>query len=157
MNMSDTIGELATALAKAQGQIEAASKDKNNPAFKSKYADINSLREVIREPLAVNDLAIMQLPRMGNGFVEVETMLIHKSGEFISEVLRMPLGERMNAHAVGSALTYCRRYSLSAMLNLAAEDDDGNAAANIEMTASGGTRTYISPRSRVAAAGVDDL
>jgi len=157
MNMSETIGELATALAKAQGQIEAASKDKANPAFRSKYADINALRDVIRQPLADNDLSVVQLPRMnGSYFVEVETMLIHKSGEFISETLRMPLGEKFNAHGVGSALTYCRRYSLSAMLNLAAEDDDGNAAADVQPAQAGAGRSYVAPR-RSAPAAVDDL
>ena len=158
MNMSDTIGELATALAKAQGQIESATKAAANTHFNSKYADLNALRDVIREPLAVNDLAVMQLPRMGSGFVEVETMLIHKSGEFISEVLRMPLGDRTNAHGVGSALTYCRRYSLSAMLNLAAEDDDGNAAAEVVAAnaPNAAPRTYIAPNKR-APVDVDDL
>lgn len=157
MNMSETIGELATALAKAQGQIEAASKDKSNPAFRSKYADINALRDVIRQPLADNDLSVVQLPRMnGSYFVEVETMLIHKSGEFISETLRMPLGEKFNAHGVGSALTYCRRYSLSAMLNLAAEDDDGNAAADVQPASTSAGRSYVAPR-RSAPADVDDL
>lgn len=146
MNMSDTISELATALAKAQGQIESASKDKSNPAFKSKYADINSLRDVIRQPLADNDLSVVQLPRMNGHYVEVETMLLHKSGEFIAETLRMPLGEKMNAHGVGSALTYCRRYSLSAMLNLAAEDDDGNAAADLSSQPS---RSYVAPKARI--------
>ena len=152
MNMSDTISELATALAKAQGQIESASKDKNNPAFKSKYADINSLRDVIRQPLADNDLSIVQLPRMNGHYVEVETMLLHKSGEFIAETLRMPLGEKMNAHGVGSALTYCRRYSLSSMLNLAAEDDDGNLAVDLSAQPA---RNYVAPRARANFA--DDL
>ena len=152
MNMSDTISELATALAKAQGQIESASKDKSNPAFKSKYADINSLRDVIRQPLADNDLSVVQLPRMNGPYVEVETMLLHKSGEFIAETLRMPLGEKMNAHGVGSALTYCRRYSLSAMLNLAAEDDDGNLAVDVSAQPA---RNYVAPRARASFA--DDL
>jgi hypothetical protein len=64
----------------------------------------------------------------------------------------MPLGEKMNAHGVGSALTYCRRYSLSAMLNLAAEDDDGNAAADLS---SQPARSYVAPKARNTF--VDDL
>jgi hypothetical protein len=128
MKMSDSIAELAQALAKAQGQIDAASKGAVNPHFKSRYADLNALREAIREPLAVNDLSVVQFPRLSDREVEVETMVMHKSGEFVSETLRMPVGQ-MTAQAVGSALTYCRRYSLSAILNLAAEDDDGNAAS----------------------------
>jgi hypothetical protein len=127
MKMSDSIAQLAEALSKAQGQIDAAAKANVNSHFKNKYADLNSLREAIREPLATNDLSVIQLPRFLEKEVEVETMLMHKSGEFIAETLRMPVGQ-MTAQAVGSALTYCRRYSLSSILNLAAEDDDGNAA-----------------------------
>lgn len=151
MNRSETIIELATALTKAQGQIESANKDKSNPQFKSKYADINSLRDVIRQPLADNDLSVVQLPRMNGLYVEVETMLLHKSGEFIAETLSMPVGEKMSAQGVGSALTYCRRYSLSAMLNLAAEDDDGNAASNLGPTA----KSYVAPRAHTSF--IDDL
>jgi hypothetical protein len=88
---------------------------------------LNALRETIREPLAVNDLSVLQLPRVDGNYVEVETMLMHKSGEYIAEVLRMPFGQN-SAQAIGSALTYCRRYSLGSILNLAADDDDGNAA-----------------------------
>lgn len=127
MKMSETIAELATALAKAQGQIEDATKDGFNPGFKSKYADIASVRAVIREPLAVNDLAIMQFPRTRQGFVEVETMLIHKSGEFVSETLELPVA-KFDAHGIGSGITYGRRYGLMSVLCLATVDDDGNAA-----------------------------
>jgi hypothetical protein len=130
MKMSETIVELATALAKAQGQIDAATKGSSNPHFKSRYADLNSLRETIREPLAVNDLSIVQMPRIDGNYVEVETMLLHKSGEYIAETLRMPFGQN-TAQAIGSAITYCRRYSLGSILNLAAEDDDGNAATQL--------------------------
>lgn len=127
MKMSDTIAEIAAALSKAQGQIEAATKGSTNPAFKSKYADINALRDAIREPLAVNDLSLLQFPRTLEGRVEVETMILHKSGEYMSETLSMPVG-KPDAHGIGSAITYARRYGMSALLNLAADDDDGNAA-----------------------------
>jgi hypothetical protein len=59
---------------------------------------------VIREPLAVNDLAIMQFPRTRQGFVEVETMLIHKTGEFVSETLELPVS-KFDAHGIGSGIT----------------------------------------------------
>jgi hypothetical protein len=127
MKMSETIAELATALSKAQGQIEDATKDGLNPAFRSKYADLAAVRAVIREPLAVNDLAIMQFPRTRQGFVEVETMLIHKTGEFVSETLELPVS-KFDAHGIGSGITYGRRYGLMSVLCLAAVDDDGNAA-----------------------------
>jgi hypothetical protein len=127
MKMSDTISQLATALAKAQGEIDDATKKGINPAFRSKYADLAAVRGVIREPLAVNDLSVVQFPRTIQGGVEVETMIVHKSGEFMSETLFMPVN-KYDAHGIGSGITYARRYGLMSLLCLAADDDDGNAA-----------------------------
>ena len=129
MKMSDSIIELAAALSKAQGMIDDATKTGMNPAFRSKYADLAAVRAVVREPLAINDLAIVQAPRTVDGAVEVETMLIHKSGEFLSETLRMPVN-KWDAQGIGSGITYARRYGIMAMLSIASEDDDGNAATN---------------------------
>lgn len=129
MRQSDDIAQLAAALAKAQGEIDDATKKGANPYFNSKYADLAAVRAVIREPLAVNDLAIVQLPKTLDGAVEVETMVIHKSGEYIAETLRMPV-QKWDAHSIGSGITYARRYGLMAMLGIAAEDDDGNAATD---------------------------
>jgi hypothetical protein len=133
MKMSDSIIELASALSKAQGMIDDATKTGMNPAFRSKYADLAAVRAVIREPLAVNDLAIVQAPRTVEGSVEVETMLIHKSGEFLSETLRMPVN-KWDAQGIGSGITYARRYGLMSILSIASEDDDGNAAVNRTVT-----------------------
>ena len=127
MRMSDSIAELACALSKAQGAIEDATKTGINPAFRSKYADLAAVRAVIREPLAVNDLSIVQFPRTVDGAVEVETMLIHKSGEYLAETLRIPVA-KWDAHGIGSGITYSRRYGLMSILALASDDDDGNAA-----------------------------
>lgn len=141
MRMSDNIAQIAEALAKAQGQIDDASKGSKNPYFNSKYADLAAVRSAIREPLAVNDIALIQLPRTLNGEVEVETMLMHKSGEYIAETLRLPVG-KWDAHGIGSAITYARRYGIMAILGIAAEDDDGNAAVekspNFTVTPVGG-------------------
>jgi hypothetical protein len=142
MKMSETIAELATALSKAQGQIEDASKDGLNPAFRSKYADLAAVRAVIREPLAVNDLAVMQFPRTRQNYVEVETMLVHKSGEFFSETLEIPVA-KFDAHGIGSGITYGRRYGLMSILCLAAVDDDGNAA--VEKTPAPPVKKALSP------------
>lgn len=127
MKMSDTITELATALAKAQGAMEDASKSETNPHFKSKYADLAAVREVVRAPLAANDLSVVQAARTNAGEVEVETMLLHKSGEYIAETLSLPVSKR-DAQGIGSAISYGRRYGLMSLLGLAAADDDGNAA-----------------------------
>lgn len=129
MKMSDTIAELATALAKAQGQIDDASKSADNPYYKSRYADLAAVRAVIREPLAANDLAIVQAPRTVQGGAEVETMIVHKSGEFMSETLYMPAGKN-DPHGYASAITYARRIGIMSLLALAAYDDDGNTAVD---------------------------
>jgi hypothetical protein len=127
MKMSDTIAEFATALSKAQGMIDDASKASANPFFKSKYADLAAVRAVIREPLAVCDLAIIQAPRVVDGGAEVETFIMHKSGEFMSETLFMPAG-KSDAHGYASAITYARRIGIMSLLCLASYDDDGNTA-----------------------------
>jgi hypothetical protein len=150
MKMSDSIANIAEALAKAQGAIDDASKANKNPFFNSKYADLASVRSVIREPLAVNDIAIVQLPRSLSGEVEVETMLIHKSGEFIAETLRLPVG-KWDAHGIGSGITYARRYGLMSILGIAAEDDDGNASvAKVTATVVGGEGSGNPPSSKEA-------
>lgn len=138
MKMSDSIAQLAEALAKAQGQIDDATKTGINPHFRSKYADLAAVRAVIREPLAVNDISIIQAPRTIGSEVEVETMLLHKSGEYIAETLRLPVG-KWDAHGIGSGISYARRYGLMSILALAADDDDGNAAVEKSPSRPAGT------------------
>ncbi|WP_020695291.1 ERF family protein [Reyranella massiliensis] len=126
---SQEIAKLAAALCKAQSVIEGAKKDSNNPHFKTKYADLSSVWEAVRKPLTDNGLSIVQFPRTVNNGVEIETTLLHTSGEYMSDVLWMPCTQ-MNAHGVGSAITYGRRYALMAVAGVAPEeDDDGNGAA----------------------------
>ena len=127
MITSDEINEIAAALAKAQGEIEDASKTGLNPAFRSKYADLAAVRAVIREPLAKNNLAVTQFPSTNSGEVTVQTMLVHTSGQYMSCSLTMPCG-KWDAHGIGSAITYARRYGLMSILCIASDDDDGNAA-----------------------------
>lgn len=132
MNRTEDISKLATALAVAQGQIESASKDATNPHFRSKYADFDSVREAVKKPLSSNGIAFLQLPRVVESGVEVETFLIHgESGQFVSEVLMVPLGQ-ITPQAIGSAITYLRRYSLQTIVGVSAgEDDDGNAVEKV--------------------------
>ena len=126
MKMSDTIAELATALSIAQGQIDDAAKSSKNTFFNSRYADLSSVRAAIRQPFADNGLSVVQFPRTVTGGVEVETMLLHTSGEFMAETLFMPV--KHEPHPIGSGISYARRYALMSIANLAADDDDGNAA-----------------------------
>ncbi|WP_339335930.1 ERF family protein [uncultured Maricaulis sp.] len=127
MQKSDTITALAAALSAAQGEIEGAKKDSTNPHFKSKYADLGAVWDACRGPLTKHGLAVVQFPRSENGCVLVETVLTHKSGEWMSETLALPVS-RQDAQGYGSAMTYARRYSLMSVAGIAPEDDDGNAA-----------------------------
>jgi hypothetical protein len=125
---SESIAAISAALAKTQGSLAGAKKDSTNPHFKSKYADLASVWDACREQLAANEIAVVQAPgEAAEGVVEMTTMLCHSSGEYFSEKLTIPLA-KVDAQGYGSAVTYARRYALAAMVGIAPEDDDGNAA-----------------------------
>lgn len=125
---SDTLGAIAPALAKAQAKLEHAAKDSVNPHFRSKYADLPSVVDTIKPVLAANDLAVIQGFVPDEAGVTIETRIIHKSGEWIGdEGLHVPASKK-DAQAFGSAATYARRYALMALIGVAPDDDDGNAA-----------------------------
>lgn len=127
-NNSNGIGNLATALAAAQGQIKSAEKNASIPN-RGRYADLASTWDACREALSNHGLSVVQIPLNGeNDTVGVTTVLMHKSGESISGTLFLPVGQR-TPQAVGSAITYARRYMLAAMVGVAPEDDDGQDAA----------------------------
>jgi len=130
MNKSESIANLATALAMAQMNIKGAIKDSNNPFFKSKYADLSSVVEAIRPAFGQCGLSyIKRVEPSDRDEVRVETILLHASGEWLScGVLNLPVS-KVDAQGYGSALTYARRYSLAAACGVAPEDDDGNAAS----------------------------
>lgn len=135
MEKSETIGELAKALASAQGEIENAKKDSENPFFKSRYADLASVREACKKALTKNGLAVIQMPKTVISeeatIVHIETMLLHSSGEWVSgDMGAVPV--KFDPQGLGSCITYLRRYALAAVTGVAAEDDDGNAASHGE-------------------------
>lgn len=120
--------EIAVALILAQKEMGAAKKGAENPFFKSKYADLSSVIEAIKEPLLNNDIAYSQTLESDDDRNYVRTSLIHKSGQSISgRMLIKPTKDDMQG--LGSAITYARRYGLQAITGLPAEDDDGNAAS----------------------------
>lgn len=128
MEKSEAINELAAALAKAQGAMRGAKKDADNPFFKSKYADLASCWDAIREPFTANGLSVIQLTEPTVDVITVETILAHSSGQWISSKIAMkPV--KADPQSVGSCLTYARRYSLAAATGIAPEDDDGNTAS----------------------------
>jgi len=128
MLKSETIKELATALAKAQGQMGSAKKDASNPFFKSKYADLAAVVEAVKGPFSANGLSYCQFVDTDEQGLWIETILMHSSGEWLSGRLRMPVAKQNDPQALGSAVTYGRRYGLQAAAGVPADDDDGNAA-----------------------------
>ena len=126
---SETIGALAAALAKAQGEMKPAPMDRDNPFFKSKYATLTSLWESARAALAHNGLSVVQSTDFSNsGDLVLITTLLHSSGEWLGGVY--PVRAKDNTpQALGSALTYARRYAFGALVGLTSDDDDdGNGA-----------------------------
>lgn len=131
MQQSESINELATALSKAQSQMAGAKKDSSNPYFKSNYADLSSVWDACRQPLTDNGLSVtqtsdvmMEIP----DHVIINTQLNHSSGQWIRSKLAMkPV--KNDPQAIGSCITYARRYSLAAIVGISPEDDDGNAAS----------------------------
>ena len=126
MNKSETIKELATALCEFQSAVEMIKKTEVNPFFKSKYASLADILNVIRQPLADNGLSFVQFP---SGKYGLNTMLLHTSGEWISESYEME-PTKHDPQGAGSVITYQRRYALGAILGLNIDvDDDANASS----------------------------
>jgi hypothetical protein len=130
----ETITKLAPALIKAQAQIEGATKDSMNPHFRNKYADLASVTDAIKKPLNDNGLAYTQRIHPMDGGVGVETIIIHTSGETLSNGITFVPAPKNDPHGYGSALTYARRYSLSSCFGVIQEDDDANGAVAIRTT-----------------------
>jgi hypothetical protein len=107
-----------------------AVKDSANPFFKSKYADLESVWDACRSLLSENGLAVMQFPgEYYDGAMRLTTIISHKSGEFISQEMSVPVS-KPDSQGCGSCLSYMRRYSLAAVVGVVQSDDDGNAASN---------------------------
>ena len=127
MNKSENIAELAVALSKFQGEMETVGFDANNPFFKSKYATLAQLVDCSRKLLSKHGLSVSQMLE-GDG--EVETILMHNSGQWISSKVKITPA-KIDPQGIGSAITYARRYSYASALGLVSDDDDdGNAATH---------------------------
>ncbi len=130
MSQSELINELASALSKAQGEMQAAIKDKVNPFFKSSYADLGSVWDAARPVLSKYGLCVMQTTELSpdRNQVIMVTTLAHTSGQWMKSYL--PLNPSKNdSQGMGAAITYLRRYSLSAIVGVVCdEDDDGETA-----------------------------
>jgi len=138
MNSSPGITKIAAALVKAQMEMGNAVKDAVNPFFKKSYADLNSVREAALPILNKHGISCIQPTTFINDVPFVETILLHESGEFISSLTMIVVDKINDAQRHGSGLSYARRYALSAIVNIGAEDDDANKAvgAKAPVTAS---------------------
>lgn len=134
MTRSESIAKIAPALVAAQAAFPSIVKDGKNPAFRSKYATLDGIMAAVRPALAANGLAVVQGaihpetdgPKLVG--LSVESVLVHTSGEWMATMVPVPV-TKSDAHGLGSALSYGRRYGISALLALTTdEDDDGNAA-----------------------------
>ena len=144
MPQSESIKELATALSKVQGELTYAKKDSANPFFKSRYADLESVWDACRSLLAANGLSVIQMPaNFFEGRMWLVTKLCHSSGEWIEQEMSVPV-QKMDVQGCGSALSYMRRYSLSAFIGIVQADDDGNAATTPVQNKSSSTMKLIS-------------
>lgn len=147
-NASTSIGQIAGALAKAQGSMRHAIKDSDNSHFKSKYADLASVMTACREHLAENGIAVVQRPlATTDPGVLLQTILLHDSGEWLADDGMYLPASKLDAHGYGSAMTYARRYGLASLVGVAQDDDDGNAAA----TATTGQARQSAPRAAAPA------
>jgi hypothetical protein len=129
MKTSESIKQIAEALVSAQKEIRFAAKDSTNPHFKSKYANINSVIEAVKKPLNDNGIAILQsLSPSDDNKLHLTTRLLHSSGEWIEDTAVCPI-QKQDPQGLGSAISYIRRYSISSLCALYADDDDGQSAA----------------------------
>jgi len=129
MQKSESIKELAVAMAKAQGEIGKAHKNSKNPHFRSTYANLESVWDACREQLSSNNLSVIQTVGVIENKPTLTTMLLHSSGEFIQNTVVLPT-TKPGPQEIGSCLTYMKRYCLAAIVGVSDSDDDGEAAEN---------------------------
>lgn len=130
MKSSETLGKIAPALVAALAEIGGVAKGANNPFFKSKYATLENVIDASKPVLAAHGISLLQFPgALVGGAMNLETILLHESGEWIGGEEAFGVSTtKADPQAVGSALSYARRYAQMAVLNMPAVDDDGEAA-----------------------------
>lgn len=124
----ESIIKISTAYVAAQKEMSNAKKDSNNPFFKSKYADLNSIREAVIPVLNNHGIGVLQPTCSIDGRNYVKTILLHESGEYLESLTEILFAKVNDAQAQGSGISYARRYGLQSMVCIGAEDDDANKA-----------------------------
>ena len=131
MNFSNDTNELFAALAKAQADLGKAKEDGRNPHFRSKYATLESVRDVVMPAFTAHGLSITQHPGLAGENVTMTTVVGHSSGQYMMSTSAVPMGKKQDSHAYGSACPYLRRFSMAAIASaVTGEDDDGNAVSS---------------------------
>lgn len=120
--------QIATALLKAQSEMSNPKKGSTNPFFKSKYADLNSIREAVIPILNSNGISVLQPIVHVDNKNFVKTILLHESGELMESLTEIIYNKVNDAQAQGSGISYARRYSLQSFVCVGADDDDGQKA-----------------------------
>ena len=124
----ENIKNLSKALAQAQSEMSNAKKDATNPFFKSKYADLNAIREAVLPILNSHGISVLQPMTNIEGKNFIKTILLHETGESIESFTEIIYSKVNDAQSQGSGITYARRYGLQSFVCVGAEDDDGNKA-----------------------------
>jgi len=141
MKTSESIKEIAVAMHKFHGLMGKVGKDAVNPHFKNKYASLSNIIEATTPHLNAVGLSVVQLPCEGG----LETMILHTSGEYISSVSSTPCKDMSNPQALGSAITYARRYALGAALSLNIDEDDDAQKATVAPTPQTKAKAELNP------------
>ena len=134
MQKSESIKEISAALSKVQADIRKAKKDKINNHFKTKYADLEQIIDICKECLPKNGISFSQFPITENDMAGVETILMHSSGEWMSQKFLLPYARNKDGslntspQTTGICVSYARRYALSSIIGIPTEDDDAESA-----------------------------
>jgi hypothetical protein len=157
MKMSSSIENISKALLNAQKNIGVAVKGEKNPFFKSRYADLATIMEVVKEPLNTAGISVLQaVGSDGSGTDIVETVLLHESGEFLSTEMRVTSIKQNDPQAQGSAISYARRYSLQGLLFVPSVDDDAEGAMSRKDTTVVSKKVELVTQATVAASISED-
>ncbi len=124
MKHSESLDKIAPALCKAQESMAGAKLNANNPFFKSRYSDLTSVWLACKEALHSNGFSVIQSPVSSEGRIGVSTMLLHSSGQFVTDEFTLGVKKENDPQADGSSITYARRYALAAFVGVCPEDDD---------------------------------
>ena len=131
MDTSEQTAGLFAALAAAQAEMIPVGKDGKNPHFKSSYTTLGSVLSAVLPALNKHGIALLQHPSLEGTTVYLDTILAHKSGQWMSSRASIAMGRKTDAHAVGSAITYLRRYAAQSVCGLPSVDDDGILGAGL--------------------------